>query len=39
MVSFYLKGGIEESLRFMDGLRYITQAVSLGGYESLVQMP
>ncbi|XP_018571783.1 putative cystathionine gamma-lyase 2 [Anoplophora glabripennis] len=39
MVSFYLKGGVEESQKFMNGLRYFTQAVSLGGYESLVEMP
>ncbi|KAJ8931884.1 hypothetical protein NQ314_015153, partial [Rhamnusium bicolor] len=39
MISFYLKGGIEETKKFMNNLEVFTQAVSLGGYESLVQVP
>jgi len=39
MVSFVLKGGNEAGLRLMKGLRWIVEATSLGGVESLVEMP
>jgi len=39
MVSFRIRGGLEESQRFFTALRLFTLAVSLGGVESLVQLP
>lgn len=39
MVSFYLKGGIEESRTFLSALKVFTLAESLGGYESLAELP
>ncbi|KAK7863819.1 hypothetical protein R5R35_003308 [Gryllus longicercus] len=39
MVSFYLKGGLEESKVFLSSLKLITLAESLGGYESLAELP
>ena len=39
MVAFELKGGIEAGKRFMNNLRLITRAVSLGDAESLAQHP
>lgn len=39
MVAFELKGGIEAGRRFMNALRLITRAVSLGDAESLAQHP
>ncbi|HMM50160.1 MAG TPA: methionine gamma-lyase [Burkholderiaceae bacterium] len=39
MVSFELKGGYEAGLSFMNALRLITRAVSLGDAESLAQHP
>merc|ERR1712048_1355774 len=39
MVSFYLKGGLEESNKFLSALKLITLAESLGGYESLAELP
>ncbi len=39
MVAFELKGGIEAGRRFMNELRLITRAVSLGDAESLAQHP
>merc|ERR1712184_213210 len=39
MVSFYLKGGLEESRKFLKALKLITLAESLGGYESLAELP
>ena len=39
MLSFYLKGGLEESKKFLSSLKLITSAESLGGYESLAELP
>ncbi|GLH08237.1 Cystathionine gamma-lyase [Gryllus bimaculatus] len=39
MVTFYLKGGLEESKTFLSSLKIITLAESLGGYESVAQLP
>lgn len=39
MVSFYLKGGLEESREFLANLKIFTLAESLGGYESLAELP
>lgn len=39
MLSFELTGGHEAACRFLDRLRLITHAVSLGGMESLVTRP
>jgi len=39
MLSFYLKGGLEESRKFLKALKVITLAESLGGYESLAELP
>merc|ERR1712045_902849 len=39
MVSFYLKGGLEESRKFLKALKLVTLAESLGGYESLAELP
>lgn len=39
MIAFELKGGMEAGIRFMDALRLVTRAVSLGDAESLAQHP
>ncbi|XP_068081377.1 cystathionine gamma-lyase-like isoform X1 [Anabrus simplex] len=39
MMSFYLKGGLEESRKFLSALKVFTLAESLGGYESLAELP
>ncbi|KHJ75706.1 Cys/Met metabolism PLP-dependent enzyme, partial [Oesophagostomum dentatum] len=39
MISFYLKGGLEESRAFLSSLKIFTLAESLGGYESLAELP
>jgi methionine-gamma-lyase len=39
MIAFELKGGMEAGMRFMDALRLVTRAVSLGDAESLAQHP
>ena len=39
MISFYLKGGLEESRKFLKALKVVTLAESLGGYESLAELP
>ncbi|WKX93698.1 hypothetical protein Q1695_011173 [Nippostrongylus brasiliensis] len=39
MMSFYLKGGLEESRAFLSSLKIFTLAESLGGYESLAELP
>merc|ERR1719361_2523013 len=39
MLSFFLKGGLEESKKFLKALKVITLAESLGGYESLAELP
>lgn len=37
--SFYIKGGLEESRKFLKSLKVFTLAESLGGYESLAGLP
>ena len=39
MISFYLKGGLTESRKFLQALRLVTLAESLGGFESLAELP
>lgn len=39
MVAVYIKGGLEESNRFLKELKVFTLAESLGGYESLAELP
>jgi methionine-gamma-lyase len=39
MIAFELKGGMAAGIRFMDALRLVTRAVSLGDAESLAQHP
>lgn len=39
MISFYLRGGIEESRIFLSNLKIFLLAESLGGYESLAELP
>jgi cystathionine gamma-lyase len=39
MITFYLKGGIEESRKFLASMKTMTLAESLGGVESLIECP
>jgi cystathionine gamma-lyase len=39
MVTFWLKGGIEQSRQFLESLKLFTIAESLGGVESLIELP
>ncbi|KAF0311425.1 Cystathionine gamma-lyase [Amphibalanus amphitrite] len=39
MFSFYIKGGLTESRAFFKNIKIITLAESLGGYESLAELP
>ncbi len=39
MLSFYHKGGLAESEKFLKSLKLVTLAESLGGYESLAELP
>lgn len=39
IMSFYIKGGLEESRKFLKSLKVFTLAESLGGYESLAELP
>ena len=39
MIAFELKGGLEAGVRFMDALKLVTRAVSLGDAETLAQHP
>ncbi|XP_071484414.1 cystathionine gamma-lyase-like [Diadema antillarum] len=39
MVTFYLKGDLENSKVFLKSLKVFTLAESLGGYESLAELP
>ncbi|PAV75967.1 hypothetical protein WR25_01581 isoform A [Diploscapter pachys] len=39
MISFYLKGELEQSSTFLSALKVFTLAESLGGYESLAELP
>jgi cystathionine gamma-lyase len=37
--SFYIKGGLNKSSAFLKALKVFTLAESLGGYESLAELP
>ncbi|XP_017778244.1 PREDICTED: putative cystathionine gamma-lyase 2 [Nicrophorus vespilloides] len=39
MVTFYLKGELKDSKKFLSSLKVFTLAESLGGYESLAELP
>jgi cystathionine gamma-lyase len=39
MISFYIKGGIEQTTHFLTNLKLFTLAESLGGVESLAEAP
>lgn len=39
IMSFYLKGGLNESRKFLKALKMFTLAESLGGFESLAELP
>lgn len=39
IMSFYIKGGMKESTVFLQSLEVFTLAESLGGYESLAEVP
>jgi len=39
MVSFYLRGELDQSRAFLSNLKIFTLAESLGGYESLAELP
>lgn len=39
MLSMYLKGGLEESRKFLTALKVFILAESLGGYKSLAELP
>lgn len=39
MVTFWLKGGIEQSRQFLERLELFALAESLGGVESLAEHP
>lgn len=39
MMSFYIRGGLEQSREFLSSLKIFMLAESLGGYESLAELP
>eukprot|EP01128_Nolandella_sp_AFSM9_P010923 TRINITY_DN7640_c0_g1_i1.p1 TRINITY_DN7640_c0_g1~~TRINITY_DN7640_c0_g1_i1.p1 ORF type:complete len:402 (+),score=124.95 TRINITY_DN7640_c0_g1_i1:115-1206(+) len=39
MITFWLKGGIEQSRQFLENLKVVALAESLGGVESLIEHP
>jgi len=39
MITFYVKGGMDEARRFLENVRVFSLAESLGGVESLVEHP
>jgi cystathionine gamma-lyase len=39
VVSFYIEGTLENSTKFLKALEVFTLAESLGGYESLAELP
>ena len=39
MLSFYIKGGLDASRKFLKALKLVTLAESLGGFESLAELP
>ena len=38
-IAFDILGGLEESKKFLSALKLVTLAESLGGYESLAELP
>ena len=39
MITFFMKGGLEEARKFLENVRLFTLAESLGGVESLIEHP
>lgn len=39
IMTFFIKGGLEESNKLLQSLKLFTLAESLGGYESLAELP
>lgn len=39
IISFYIKGGVDESKKLLKSFKLFTMAASLGGYESLAEIP
>ena len=39
MITFFIKGGLEDARRFLERVRIFTLAESLGGVESLIEHP
>ena len=39
MITFFIKGGLDESRRFLASMKIMTLAESLGGVESLIECP
>lgn len=39
IITFFLRGGLAESKRFLQAIKVFTLAESLGGYESLAELP
>jgi cystathionine gamma-lyase len=39
MMTFFLRGGLDESRRFLENVKLFTLAESLGGVESLIEHP
>ncbi len=39
MITFYHKGGLVESRKFLSALKLVTLAESLGGFETLAELP
>jgi cystathionine gamma-lyase len=39
MLTFFLKGGLDEARRFLEAVQIFTLAESLGGVESLIEHP
>ena len=39
MMTFFIKGGLDESRRFLENVKLFTLAESLGGVESLIEHP
>ena len=39
MISFYLKGDLQKTSKFLSSVRIFTLAESLGGIESLIESP
>ena len=39
MITFFIKGGLDQARRFLEGCRLFALAESLGGVESLIEHP